>query len=463
MATARDAARIREGLASVTALAQDELRQVWANLDLEDREGTIQVLLEVVPALNEQFGAMAASVAALWYEELRSSSGAPGEYEATSSPPYPQEAVENRVRSAAAHLFDGEPGVMLDALLYSMDKFVKQAGRDTIVDNGRADRLWAPRFARIPSGSETCGFCLMLASRGPVYLTRETAGRFNKYHGSCDCAVVPIGPNDPLPAGYDPDALYEEYLAARDRTGVGRGTAGDARAISREIERGRIGVPAPQRIPATKPEPQERLAAQAKRIFGDVAVSGLDEDRLTTPQRTYIKAVFEEAKAVFEAIPGAAGLAELNVIDRPGVSASAWVTSYGDGRRTLSVNLARQMDQRTFRNSLDVNHFHAESSTSGAKYLIAHELAHSADSADNWVASSAYLQKIRETVDPKGELKTDAGVLRRAAAKNLISKYATVNGREALAEAFATTFTSPQVATELERYGYSVLTGKATE
>ena len=47
------------------------------------------------------------------------------------------------------------------------------------------------RFARVPTGSETCTFCLMLASRGAVYHTRESAGTFRCFHRGCDCKVVP--------------------------------------------------------------------------------------------------------------------------------------------------------------------------------------------------------------------------------------------------------------------------------
>lgn len=47
------------------------------------------------------------------------------------------------------------------------------------------------RYARIPQGLETCDFCLMLASRGFVYLTPESAEGWNHTHRNCDCIVVP--------------------------------------------------------------------------------------------------------------------------------------------------------------------------------------------------------------------------------------------------------------------------------
>lgn len=44
-----------------------------------------------------------------------------------------------------------------------------------IVNVGR-DRDKGARFARIPTGFETCTFCLMFASRGTVYHSRKAAG-----------------------------------------------------------------------------------------------------------------------------------------------------------------------------------------------------------------------------------------------------------------------------------------------
>lgn len=69
------------------------------------------------------------------------------------------------------------------------------------------DTALALNWARVLTGQENCGFCVMLASRGPVYETAQTAGRIrasaefravngrqwmNSYHPNCDCVVVPI-------------------------------------------------------------------------------------------------------------------------------------------------------------------------------------------------------------------------------------------------------------------------------
>ena len=81
------------------------------------------------------------------------------------------------------------------------------------------DRIGAdpskPRWARVPVG-QTCEFCVMLASRGFVYLTRETASLGGGFHnGRCDCNVVPSWGERHI-AGYDPDALYRQYKECAD-------------------------------------------------------------------------------------------------------------------------------------------------------------------------------------------------------------------------------------------------------
>lgn len=65
----------------------------------------------------------------------------------------------------------------------------------------------AKSWARVLTGDENCAFCVMLASRGPVYASASAAGRLgasaemkalgspdwiNSYHPGCDCVVVPI-------------------------------------------------------------------------------------------------------------------------------------------------------------------------------------------------------------------------------------------------------------------------------
>lgn len=86
-------------------------------------------------------------------------------------------------------------------------KFAEEAGRPAQPET-RPVRGWA----RVATGRETCAWCLMLVSRGPVYLGADTAGLdlpdweaqqmiaagedvreyMDEWHTGCDCKVVPV-------------------------------------------------------------------------------------------------------------------------------------------------------------------------------------------------------------------------------------------------------------------------------
>src|SRR5699024_7800187 len=115
--------------------------------------------------------------------------------------------VNARMRWAITEAFGGGPDQALANLGVLSDELLYQSGRDTVMSsagsNGRA-------CARVPTGAETCDFCLMLASRGVVYKTSSSAGELAKFHGDCDCAIV--AEDGVIPDDYDPDELYDRYM-----------------------------------------------------------------------------------------------------------------------------------------------------------------------------------------------------------------------------------------------------------
>lgn len=109
------------------------------------------------------------------------------------------------------------------------------AARKTAARNAERDYDRGIRYARIPTGSETCGWCVMLASRGFVYRSRKSAGdyggRFNYFHDRCDCRVQ-VGDENTTVNGYDPDWYLKVYEDAREACG-----SGDPKDIANEINR----------------------------------------------------------------------------------------------------------------------------------------------------------------------------------------------------------------------------------
>lgn len=174
----------------------------------------------MVPAIAVKYGDRASAAAADWYELMRAKWFEPG-YETEAAPPFDDVPMRQTIRRLAGHLWGGkdgtpaDPETMLRGLLANMDRWVKQPARDTIVRNARRDRR-KPRYARVPQGP-TCGFCIMLASRGFVYSSAEAAGGdMNDYHNDCDCEPIPSwDKKNPKIEGYDPDRLFERYKACR--------------------------------------------------------------------------------------------------------------------------------------------------------------------------------------------------------------------------------------------------------
>lgn len=175
-------------------------------------EAIRNLLLEAVPLLVAEYGDVAATVAAEWFEDAYGA-------RATMAAPIGREFVEQGVRFTAGHLFEENPAATLAALNVKLDKWIKQPGRDTV-------RLSADRngygWARVPSGPATCSFCLVLASRGATYSKRRAAGGDgHDFHGDCDCQTIAVRSDDDYPDGYDPDELYDLYSASRDAAGSG--------------------------------------------------------------------------------------------------------------------------------------------------------------------------------------------------------------------------------------------------
>ncbi|AXQ63517.1 capsid maturation protease [Mycobacterium phage Dixon] len=112
--------------------------------------------------------------------------------------------VENAARRQVIHAVEND---------FDLQEFIEAAGRPAprlraVQQDSQLIRGWA----REATGDETCAWCLMLISRGPVYIAAETAGldldddeaarmiaagedvseHMAQWHTGCDCKVVPV-------------------------------------------------------------------------------------------------------------------------------------------------------------------------------------------------------------------------------------------------------------------------------
>lgn len=200
----------------IADLVETDLDAFLGALNFERPEAVQVALFEYVPALVSEYGDMAATVAADWYDELRASEGIPGSFRAPLAPPLPLEQVNARLgyaTRASGPLWLGDSVTLTSFVSLMTNEYALQPGRDTIMQAAHKEKV---AYARVPEPG-ACKFCLMLASRGFVY-SKSTAGDTKKFHGKCRCNVMPSWDETRarVEFGFDPDALYDQYAKLRD-------------------------------------------------------------------------------------------------------------------------------------------------------------------------------------------------------------------------------------------------------
>lgn len=206
-----DVNRFARAARLITGAAVDDLNQLLDAVAGLPPDQARDELLAMLPELVDYHGDALAAVAAQWYEQIRA---APGAYRAVLADPFPSSQVEGTVRYASKFLFDEQLASARNVLAGAMQRWIMYSGRETVARNVRLDPS-KPRFARVPVG-ETCAWCDMLASRGWVYHSKETAGINGGYHDHCNCQIVPSWDAGRVHLeGYDPDELYKRYTTAR--------------------------------------------------------------------------------------------------------------------------------------------------------------------------------------------------------------------------------------------------------
>ena len=172
------------------------------------RDLVLQALASIMPT----YTGMAAQASADFYDAAREL--ALGErLGAVAISDYDPRKTEGAVRGFVRFVLRDDIQTFNDQVLQRIDYEMKRSANMSVVENGRRDPKRV-RYARVPTGAETCDFCLMLASRGFVYQSESTASA-SHVHSSCDCRVVP-GWDGMEVEGYDPQAIYDRWQDAID-------------------------------------------------------------------------------------------------------------------------------------------------------------------------------------------------------------------------------------------------------
>lgn len=229
---------LTEEINGISADAQARVLKVLQEINwtpeniAECRELVLQALAAVMPTYTD----MAAQASADFYDAAREL--ALGErLGAVAISDYDPRKTAGAVRAFVRFVLRDDVQAFNDQVLQRIDYEMKRSAGESMFANGRRDPR-KPKFARVPTGDETCDFCLMLASRGFVYTSEATAGaiKLDHYHSGCDCRVVCQWDGGGV-EGYDTQATYDRWQDAVDALAAERA---ERRGTTAEEERDKI-------------------------------------------------------------------------------------------------------------------------------------------------------------------------------------------------------------------------------
>ena len=229
---------LTEEINGISADAQARVLRVLQGIDwtpgniAECRDLVLQALAQIMPAYTQ----LSAQASADFYDAAREM--AVGErLGAVSISGYDPRRTEGAVRGFVRFVLDGRVEAFNGQVLQRIDYEMKRSAGESMFANGRRDPR-RPKFARVPTGAETCDFCLMLASRGFAYSSEATAGAVepDHYHSGCDCRVI-CQWDDGGVEGYDAKAIYDRWQDAIDALAEERA---EKRGTTVEEERDKI-------------------------------------------------------------------------------------------------------------------------------------------------------------------------------------------------------------------------------
>lgn len=173
MTSQTDVAAYRTALNDLTTLAVNELAS--ALVALKDAKPAVvrDTLIAAFPELIGPYITASGELAATWYEDLRRAAVG-GTFYATASGTVNQAQVDALVRWGVRPLYGQSTATVLSLVGGGVQRMIAGAGRDTVIGNIGRERVKVG-YARIPKAG-CCAFCAMLASRGAVYHSQESAG-----------------------------------------------------------------------------------------------------------------------------------------------------------------------------------------------------------------------------------------------------------------------------------------------
>lgn len=193
-------------LSAINAKAGEEVESYIAKYGLTDVDALIKFCYEI----TNRYGNASASLAALMYDTV-------AELERVSLPAAELAALPEY--SEVAETVNGVLKTSTDPqeIGGSIGRLVKRAGQDTLLQNAKRDKA---EFAWIPSGAETCAYCIMLASAGwqPISKKSLKNGHAEHIHSNCQCTYMIRHVPTLEISGYNPNEYLSTYENADGKT-----------------------------------------------------------------------------------------------------------------------------------------------------------------------------------------------------------------------------------------------------
>lgn len=206
-------------LGELNSFASHDLAKLWKLADQLSSREFARFIIDAFPEVADQYAATASTLAADWYEQ----SAPDSTYRATEAQLKPTQALESSAQWAL-NTTTGSDALAL--LTGTLQRAVLDGARGTTIYN--VGREAGARWARHASAN-ACAFCRVLATRGGVYGSRESA---MKAHDHCHCLAVEVRPGQ----SYEPAPYVEgwerDYVTARRAAG-----SGDLKSIVAAMEK----------------------------------------------------------------------------------------------------------------------------------------------------------------------------------------------------------------------------------
>ncbi len=165
--------------------------------------------IDSVSRVSSTYGRISSATSGRFYDELAREQGSPARFKAMDTTDV--SFTEARARYLAGGLKNGNSAEFADGMAKVAGQQVRRNAVASMVENCR--RAGA-RWARVPTGKETCSWCFMLASRGFVYRSAQAAAA--GWHRGCDCSIVPDFDGGTTVEGYDPDGMRSRWNMCAD-------------------------------------------------------------------------------------------------------------------------------------------------------------------------------------------------------------------------------------------------------